>query len=61
MGEQDSNVWQAGAQMILNPSDKGITRDGFTLLATVGFTGARALEFKLAYLDAFNRMEAEVP
>ena len=36
-----------------------ITRDGFTLLA-MGFTGARALEFKLAYLDAFNRMEAEV-
>lgn len=36
-----------------------ITRDGFTLLA-MGFTGARALEFKLAYLDAFNRMEAEL-
>ena len=36
-----------------------ITRDGFTLLA-MGFTGARALEFKLAYLDAFNRLEAEV-
>lgn len=36
-----------------------ITRDGFTLLA-MGFTGTRALEFKLAYLDAFNRMEAEV-
>ncbi len=36
-----------------------LTRDGFTLLA-MGFTGARALEFKLAYLDAFNRMEAEL-
>ena len=36
-----------------------LTRDGFTLLA-MGFTGARALEFKLAYLDAFNRLEAEV-
>lgn len=36
-----------------------ITRDGFTLLA-MGFTGARALEFKLAYLDAFNQMEAEL-
>jgi Rha family phage regulatory protein len=36
-----------------------ITRDGFTLLA-MGFTGERALEFKLAYLDAFNRMEAEL-
>ncbi len=36
-----------------------LTRDGFTLLA-MGFTGARALEFKLDYLDAFNRMEAEL-
>ncbi len=36
-----------------------LTRDAFTLLA-MGFTGARALEFKLAYLDAFNRMEAEL-
>ncbi|WP_174450055.1 Rha family transcriptional regulator [Azospirillum baldaniorum] len=34
-----------------------LTRDGFTLLA-MGFTGARALEFKLRYIDAFNRMEA---
>lgn len=33
-----------------------ITRDGFTLLA-MGFTGKKALHFKLAYIDAFNRME----
>lgn len=33
-----------------------MTRDGFTLLA-MGFTGARALQFKLAYINAFNRME----
>lgn len=33
-----------------------ITRDGFTLLA-MGFTGKRALQFKLAYIDAFNKME----
>ncbi|EKN00804.1 MULTISPECIES: Rha family transcriptional regulator [unclassified Acidocella] len=32
-------------------------RDGFTLLA-MGFTGAEALRFKLAYIAAFNRMEA---
>lgn len=32
-----------------------ITRDGFTLLA-MGFTGKKALEFKLAYIDAFNAM-----
>ena len=36
-----------------------ITRDGFTLLA-MGFTGKRALQFKLAYIDAFNQMEAEL-
>ena len=34
-----------------------LTKDGFTLLA-MGFTGAQALKFKLAYIDAFNRMEA---
>jgi len=36
-----------------------MTRDGFTLLA-MGFNGKRALAFKLAYIDAFNRMEAEL-
>ena len=36
-----------------------LTRDGFTLLA-MGFTGKKALAFKLAYIDAFNRMEAEL-
>ncbi|MCX5580784.1 phage regulatory protein/antirepressor Ant [Kaistia terrae] len=34
-----------------------LTRDGFTLFA-MGFTGPRALHFKLAYIDAFNQMEA---
>lgn len=33
-----------------------IDRDGFTLLA-MGFTGAEALKFKLAYIAEFNRME----
>ncbi|MGI6656282.1 MAG: Rha family transcriptional regulator [Desulfobulbus sp.] len=33
-----------------------MTRDGFTLLA-MGFTGKRAMQFKVAYIDAFNRME----
>jgi hypothetical protein len=33
-----------------------LTRDGFTLLA-MGFTGARALEFKVAFLRRFNEME----
>jgi len=36
-----------------------ITRDGFTLLA-MGFTGKEALQWKLAYLDAFNQMEREL-
>lgn len=33
-----------------------MNRDGFTLLA-MGFTGKKALEFKLKYIDAFNQME----
>lgn len=33
-----------------------MNRDGFTLLA-MGFTGKKALEFKLKYIDAFNKME----
>ncbi|WP_421505400.1 Rha family transcriptional regulator [Brucella pseudogrignonensis] len=35
-----------------------MTRDGFTLLA-MGFTGKKALQFKLQYIEAFNRMEAK--
>ena len=33
-----------------------LNRDGFSLLA-MGFTGAKALQFKLAYIEAFNEME----
>lgn len=33
-----------------------LTRDGFTLLA-MGFTGAKAMQFKVAYINAFDRME----
>lgn len=36
-----------------------MNRDGFTLLA-MGFTGKKALEFKLKYIDAFNRMESQI-
>ena len=36
-----------------------MTRDGFTLLA-MGFTGAKALQFKLRYIEAFNAMEAQL-
>ncbi|EFO9376373.1 Rha family transcriptional regulator [Campylobacter upsaliensis] len=33
-----------------------ITRDGFSLLA-MGFTGKKALQWKIAFIDAFNTME----
>ncbi|RBP79092.1 transcriptional regulator [Marinomonas rhizomae] len=33
-----------------------ITRDGFVFLA-MGFTGAKAAQFKEAYINAFNQME----
>ena len=36
-----------------------MNRDGFTLLA-MGFTGKKALQFKLAYIEAFNKMEKEL-
>jgi Rha family phage regulatory protein len=36
-----------------------MTRDGFTLLA-MGFTGTKALKWKLKYIEAFNVMEAEI-
>jgi Rha family phage regulatory protein len=36
-----------------------LTRNGFTLLA-MGFTGRKALAWKLRYIDAFNAMEAEL-
>ncbi|MCT3570240.1 Rha family transcriptional regulator [Levilactobacillus brevis] len=36
-----------------------MNRDGFTLLA-MGFTGDKALQFKLQYIDAFNEMEQQV-
>ena len=36
-----------------------MNRDGFTLLA-MGFSGERALKFKVDYINAFNAMEAEL-
>lgn len=33
-----------------------MTKDGFTILA-MGFTGAKAMQFKEAYINAFNKME----
>ena len=36
-----------------------MTRDGFTLLV-MGFTGYRAMEWKVKYIKAFNAMEAKL-
>ena len=36
-----------------------LTRDGFSLLV-MGFTGSKALEWKLKYIDAFNKMERSI-
>ena len=36
-----------------------MNRDGFTLLA-MGFSGEKALEFKVKYINAFNKMETEL-
>ncbi|MDE6091832.1 MAG: Rha family transcriptional regulator [Ruminococcus sp.] len=36
-----------------------ITRDGFSLLV-MGFTGKKALEWKLKYIEAFNSMEKQL-
>ena len=36
-----------------------LTRDAFSLLA-MGFTGKKALEWKVKYIEAFNAMEAEL-
>lgn len=33
-----------------------MTKDGFTLLV-MGYTGAKALRFKIAYINAFNQMQ----
>lgn len=36
-----------------------MNRDGFSLLV-MGFTGKKALEWKLKYIDAFNQMEEQL-
>ncbi len=36
-----------------------LTRDGFSLLV-MGFTGKEALQWKLQYIEAFNRMEEQI-
>lgn len=36
-----------------------MNRDGFTLLA-MGFTGRKAVQFKIAYIEQFNKMEETI-
>jgi Rha family phage regulatory protein len=36
-----------------------MTKDGFTLLA-MGFTGKKAIDFKLKYIEQFNKMEQHI-
>ena len=50
---------QIGSEAIRKYAAYRPTRDGFTLLA-MGFTGKKALQFKLAYIDAFNRTEEKL-
>lgn len=36
-----------------------MTRDGFTLLA-MGFTGSKAIQWKIKFIEAFNNMEIHI-
>lgn len=42
-----------------NQTEYLLTRDGFSLLV-MGFTGSKALTWKLKYIEAFNEMEKEL-
>lgn len=48
----------SGGQPIPTPMIE-LTRDAFTLIA-MGFTGKKALQWKIRYIEAFNEMEAEL-
>lgn len=51
------NTYKAGTGKAYKCYD--ITRDGFSLLV-MGFTGKKALEWKLKYIEAFNLMETKL-
>ncbi len=48
-------VWNEKANKNVRTFD--MTRDGFALVV-MGYTGPKAMVFKLRYIDQFNRMEA---
>lgn len=52
---QSSYINEQGREM----PEMLLTRDGFTLLA-MGYNGDRAMQFKIAYIAEFNRMEREL-
>lgn len=51
--------WKNNLGKVVKSKMYNITRDGFVILV-MGFTGAAAMQFKIAYLEEFNRMEAEL-
>ena len=58
----DFGLSNFGLSSYLNEQNKHqpmyyITRDGFTMVA-MGYTGAKAMKFKEAYINEFNKMEA---
>lgn len=66
IAETPSDFNQSNFRLVEYTDGKGerrpayrLTRDGFALLA-MGFTGKRALQFKLAYIAAFNRLEQKL-
>lgn len=54
--------FEQGVELDCNGVDNPVfhmTRDGFTILA-FGFTGKKALQWKLGFLEAFNKMELTI-
>lgn len=62
--DKDFGQSNFGLSSYLNDQGKeqpaySMTRDGFTLLA-MGFTGHKALQWKIKYIEAFNAMEKHI-
>lgn len=65
--QQVSSMFELSERKIPMPNNTGfknvplyiMNRDGFTLL-TMRFTGTKALEFQLKYIQAFNNMERKL-
>lgn len=57
--EPDVAACRTGIGETRNVRAYWMTRDGFTILA-MGFTGKKAMQFKIAYIEAFNRMEKQL-